>query len=240
MPKIAVQLVDDHDLLRAGLTLLIDHQQDMEVVGEAADAAGGARMARARQPAVVLLETGLPEGDGIQAIGRILEAAPRSKVLILSEHDDLGCLRRALDAGAAGYVTKRISVAELMIAIRAVARGQTYANVPLASSGCPVKTTSSGWTPARAKTRLESLSPRERAVLTLVAMGYTNKEIACRFDLSVKSVETYRYRLSEKLEATGRADLVRFAIEAGLLAGAGTESEQRGRHATGPGDLQPT
>jgi len=219
MPKIAVQLVDDQAVVRAGLKMLIDCQPDMEVVGEAAGAKGAILLARACQPTVTLIEIGLRDGDGIKAIGGILEAAPRCRVLVLSTYDDPAHLRQALEGGAAGYVAKRATDAEVMTAIRAVAGGQTYANVSLAETGAPESLDSSPGTPGPVKAQLESLSPREREALTFLVLGYTNKEIAARFNLSVKSVETYRRRVSEKLGAAGRADLVRFAIEAGLLPG---------------------
>ncbi len=221
MRKIAVQLVDDQAVFRAGLKMLINAQRDMEVVGEAADAAGAVLVARTRQPTVVLLEIGLPEDNGAEAIERVLEAAPRSRVLILSMYDDPAHLRRALERGAAGYVAKRATDTEVMTAIRTVARGQTYTNVSLSISPAHQRTSSSPRIPASVKARLDLLSAREKDVLRFLTLGYTNKEVACRFDLAVKSVETYRYRMSKKLGATGRKDLVRFAIEAGLVAGAG-------------------
>jgi len=220
MPKIGLQLVDGHAVFRAGMKALIDRQPDMEVVGEAGNAAAAVILARTCRPAVVLLELGLPDDDGIEVIGQIRDAAPRSKVLILSMYDDPFHLRRALESGAAGYVAKRVTDTEVMLAIRAIAAGQTYANVSLTVSRNPDKLGLSPWRPELVKTRLESLSPRERDALTLLTLGYTNKEIAIRLNLSVKSVETYRRRVSEKLGAAGRADLVRFAIKAGLLDGA--------------------
>ena len=200
--------------------MLINAQQDMEVVGEAADASGAVRVARNRQPTVVLLEVGLPEDNGAEAIGRILEAAPRARVLILSMYDDLVRMRRALERGAAGYVAKRATDTEVMRAIRTVARGQTYTKVSLSMSPAHGRTSSSPRIPASGKARLDLLSAREKDVLRFLALGYTNKETACRLDVAVKSVETYRYRMSKKLGAAGRKDLVRFAIDAGLVADA--------------------
>ena len=220
-PKIAVQLVDHHAILRAGLKALINSQRDMEVIGEAGDAAGAVLLARRLCPTVVLLEISLPDADGIGAIGSILEAAPRSKVLVLSTYDDPAHFRQALERGAAGYVAKRVTEIELMTAIRAIANGKTYANVSLLESRNPESPGLTPWIPDQVKARLDSLSQRERHVLTVLALGFTNKEIACRFNLSVKSVETYRHRVSKKLGATGRADLVHFAIQSGLFTGVG-------------------
>jgi len=247
MRKIGVQLVDGHAVFRAGMKALISRQPDMEVVGEAGDAAGAVIMARTCCPAVVLLEIGLPDSDGTEVIAKILEAAPRAKVLILSMHDDPFHLRRALVSGAAGYVAKRVTDTEVMIAIRAIAGGQAYANVSLTARRDPEKLGLSAWNPEVVKTRLDSLSPREKDALALLTLGYTNKEIASRLNLSVKSVETYRRRVSGKLGAAGRADLVRFAIKAGLFDstlekrpetdsnrdGAGQTPSARGRANTG-------
>jgi DNA-binding NarL/FixJ family response regulator len=220
MRKIAVQLVDDQPVFREGLRVLTNTQKDMEVVGEAADVAGAMLVARTRQPTVLLLDVGLPEDNGTEAIGRILEAAPRSRVLILSMYDDPAHLRRALERGAAGYVAKRVTETEVMTAIRTVARRRACANVSLAVNPAKGKTQSPPRIPAFVKARLDLLSAREKDVLPLLAQGYTNKGIAWRFDLALKSVETYRYRMSRKLGAAGRKDLVRFAIEAGLFADA--------------------
>jgi DNA-binding NarL/FixJ family response regulator len=220
MRKIAVQLVDDQAVVRAGLKMLINAQQDMEVVGEAADASGAVRVARNRQPAVVLFEVGFPENNGAEVIGRILDAAPHARVLILSMYDDPVHMRRALERGAAGYVAKRATDTEVMTAIRTVARGQTYTQVSLSMSPAHGSTSYSPRIPASVKARLDSLSAREKDVLRFLALGYTSKETACRLDLAVKSVETYRYRMSKKLGAGGRKDLVRFAIDAELVTDA--------------------
>jgi len=218
--KITVQLVDDQAVFRAGLKMLINAQRDMDVVGEAANVPGAVRVARTRQPAVVLLEVGFPEDNGAEAIGRILEAAPRARVLILSMYDDPVHMRRALECGAAGYVAKRATETQVMSAIRTVARGETYARVSLSMSPADGRTSSSPQIPTSMKARLDLLSAREKDVLRFLVLGYTNKEVASRLDLAVKSVETYRYRLSKKLGAAGRKDLVRFALDAGLVADA--------------------
>jgi DNA-binding NarL/FixJ family response regulator len=216
MRKIAIQLFDEHAVLRDGLRSLIGCQPDMEVTAEADDAATAVTEARTRRPSVVVMEIGPPEGDGIEAIGKIVEAAPDTRVLVLSMHRDAAHVRNALRGGASGYVAKRVSGSEVIDAIRAVANGNAPANVPRNPNPAPEKPVPFDRSPG-VEARLKALSPRERDVLRLLLLGYTNKEIATRFNLSVKSVETYRRRVSAKLGASGRADLVRFGIEAGLL-----------------------
>ena len=218
MSKIRVQVVDDHAVLRAGLRVLINGQRDMEVAGEAGDAAGAVSLARRCPADVVLLDITMPGGSGLEVIGKILDAAPSLRVLILTIHDDQTYLRSALACGACGYLVKRSTDSELMNAIRTVARGRSYIDVSLGGRG--LRTVVSQ-TPARrpeaATHPLELLSQREREVLSLLAAGHTNQETADRLALSVKSVETYRRRLSEKLGITNRAGMVRFALEVGLL-----------------------
>lgn len=227
MRKIAVQLFDEHAVLRDGLRSLIGAQPDMEVTGEAADAATAVAEARTRRPAVVVMEIGPPEGDGIETIARIVESSPDTRVLVLSMHPGAAHMRNALRGGAAGYVAKRVRGSEVIDAIRAVANG----NAPANASRKPDPALEKAVPFSRAvgvEGRLKSLSPREKAALSLLLLGYTNKEIAARLSLSVKSVETYRHRVSVKLGAAGRADLVRFGIEAGLLEfRTNLEGEQR-------------
>jgi two-component system, NarL family, response regulator NreC len=216
MKKIRVALIDDHAVVRAGVRMLIDYQADMEVVAEAPNAGQGVNVTREFQPDVVLLDIGLPGCSGLDAIAPILAASPKSRILILSTHDNQAYLRLALAAGASGYVAKEASASELTVAIRTVAAGRSYVNVSLAGNQT-LKTLlekrgEQGTSP------LDTLSEREKQVLVLVASGHTNKEAANELGLSVKSIETYRRRVSEKLGLSSRADMVRFALQSGLIA----------------------
>ena len=223
MKNTSVLIVDDHAVLRSGLQLLINSQPDMKVVAEAGDAAQAVRVAREHQADVVVLDVGLPGGSGILAIGKIHEASPKSRALILSMHDDPGSLRAALECGAAGYVAKRATDSELINAIRTVSEGRAYVSVSLV--GNPGLQDLLSKRPARnpsaAADPLALLSQREKQVLTLLAWGHTNQEAADQLGVSVKSIETYRRRLFEKLGFSGRAELVRFALGIGLI---GSES----------------
>jgi DNA-binding NarL/FixJ family response regulator len=207
--KIRILLADDHAVLRAGLRALIHSQPGMEVVAEAADGLEAIRDAGETLPDLALLDLSMPGMSGIAAIDQVRKASPGTRVLVLTVHDDAAYARAALDAGAAGYVTKDMEGPELLAAIRAVARGRTFVAHALAADP-----SGDGAAGERAAARL---SERERQVLELVARGHTNREVAQRLALSIKTVETYRARLSDKLGLRTRAELVRFAAETGLL-----------------------
>ncbi len=217
--KIRVQLIDDHSVVRAGVRMLVEYQADMQVVAEAASALEAVRQASELLPEVIVLDIGLPGCSGLDAIPLLREASPKSRILILSTHDDQAYLRLALAAGAAGYVAKQATAAELTQAIRTVAAGRSYVNVSLAGGQ------DLGTVPGRrsrpGKSPVDGLSKRERQVLALLAAGHTNQATADELALSVKTVETYRSRLMEKLGVSRRADLVRIALECGLIARAG-------------------
>jgi DNA-binding NarL/FixJ family response regulator len=217
MAKIRILLADDHAVLRAGLRLLIDSQPDLAVIGEAATAPEAVTMAAGTRPDVVLLDITMPGESGMQAIGRIRQESRRTRVLVLTMHDDPAYARAALAAGGSGLIVKDAQSAELLAAIRAVHRGRTLVDLPdpgigdQPATGAPPPPARPDHVPGR------SLSRRERQVLQLVAQGYTNQQVAGRLTLSTKTVEGYRARLGEKLGLRGRADLVRFALETGLL-----------------------
>lgn len=215
MAKIRVLLADDHAVLRAGLKLLLTAQPDMEVVGEAAD--GGEAMAKARalRPNVILMDLTMPGIGGSEATGRIKDESPGIKVLVLTMHDDPSYLRQLLQAGASGYVLKKSADVDLLSAIRAAHRGEVFLDPSLAGSLVDEVIRPAG--PRRPRDAYRTLSDRECDVLKWVARGHTNQEIAEKLFLSVKTIETYRARLAEKLGLRGRAELVRFAIERGLL-----------------------
>ncbi len=215
MHKTSVEIIDDHAVVRAGVRMLIDYQIDMQVVAEASNAFDGINLAHELAPEVVLLDIGLPRCSGLDAIAPLLQASPKSRVLMLTTHNSQAYLRLAISEGAAGFLVKNAEPTELTTAIRTVASGRSYISVQLSGKDAlkPVlKETAAFVNPP-----LDVLSTREKRVLTLVASGYTNQEVAQELGLGVKSIETYRFRLNEKLGFTKKTELVRFALESGLL-----------------------
>jgi two-component system, NarL family, response regulator NreC len=220
---IRVLIADDHAVLRAGLRLLLNASVDIDVVGEAADGLEVTRKTRELQPDVVLLDLSMPGPRSGNVIRAVLRASPATRVLILTMHDDAAYLRSALSAGATGFLVKRAADSELLSAVRAVHAGRTFVDLTRSVDG-----------PADPGARKElpspkTLSRREREVLRLLAQGNANQAIADRIHLSVKTVETYRSRLSEKLGLKGRAELYRFAAESGILDQESVEPARRGR-----------
>jgi two-component system response regulator NreC len=217
MERIRVVIADDHAVVRAGLRLLIEAQPDLEVVGEAADGAATLRAVRAATPDVVVLDFTMPDSRGTQTIEALARLHPSPRVLVLTMHDDRVYALAALAAGADGYVAKKAADIELLTAIRAVYHGRTV--VDLTRPGALVSGRDEGrairGTPPNALPR--PLSPQEAKVIRLLAEGHTYREVAVRLDVSVKTVETYRKRLTEKLGLKTRSDLFRFASESGLL-----------------------
>ena len=218
MKKIRILIADDHAVLRAGLRMLIDSQEDLEVIGEAADGAEAVEQAGVLQPDLVLMDITMPGGGGIPAIPAVLKACPKTRVLVLTMHDDATYLRATMEAGATGYLVKSAADTELLTAIRTVAAGRTFVDLPGFAQAAPdALTTGQRAEPAGPRDQPSPLSEREREVLALVAQGHTNHEVADRLRISIKTVETYRARLMEKLDLHSRADLVRYALEQGLL-----------------------
>ena len=215
MAGIRVLIVDDHALFRAGLRLLVEAQPDMTVVGEAGDGVAAVRAAAAAAPDVVTLDVTMPGGGGLAALEGLRRACPGARVLVLTMHDDVAYLRAALAAGGSGYVLKTAEEAELLAALRAVHRGHTFVDARLTQG--LVQSLLAPDAPDDAADPKGALSRREREVLTLLAEGHANRMVAERLFLSVKTVETYRTRIAEKLGLRTRADLVRYALEAGLL-----------------------
>jgi two-component system, NarL family, response regulator NreC len=213
MPPIRLLVADDHAVLRAGLHMLLDVQHDIVVAGEAGDGAEVLQKARELQPDVVLMDLTMPGPPSGDVIRQVLRACPKTRVLVLTMHDDPAYLASALAAGAAGYVVKKVADSELLSAIRAVHAGRTFVDLTQSLDTAPRAA------PAAAKAeRPKELSRREREVLRLLAQGYSNQQIATQIKVSVKTVETHRTRLSEKLGLKGRAELYRFAVESGILA----------------------
>jgi len=207
-----ILLADDHSFIREGLKGLIGKQSDMEVVGEANDGQEAVSKAAEYLPDIVVMDVTMPRMSGMQATKQIKKAHPRIKVLGLSMHEDTSYLRGLLEAGASGYVLKRSAPQELIQALRSVAEGNTYLDPAVAARAATVFISK---TPLRGEVAGAALSERENAVIRLVALGYTNREIAERIDLSVKTAETYRARAMEKLGFSTRADLVRHAAVLG-------------------------
>ena len=214
MARIRVLIADDHAVLRAGLKMLLDAQSDIQVVGEAADAKEAQEKAASSRPDVVLMDISMPGGGGLPATREIRRAHPSTQVLVLTMHDDESYLRQFLHAGAAGYVLKKAADTELVEAIRTVHRGDVFVYPTL------IKALVAGEL-ARCRTPKESdrgvLSDRECEVLKLTALGYSHQQIADRLFLSVKTVETYKARVMDKLNLRGRAELVRYVMAQGWL-----------------------
>lgn len=213
--QIRVLIADDHAILRAGLRMLVGSQQDMAVVAEAQNGDEAIRIAKETSPDVVILDITMPGRGGLHSIDAILKQNPDTRILLLTMHEEPAYLRTALAAGASGYVLKKSVDADLLSAIRAVHKGRTYVDAELASELIQHAVPESG----RTKTKVsEVLSERELQVLKLVAEGFSSREIAEQIFVSVKTVETYRGRFAEKLGLTSRADIVRYALETGLLS----------------------
>jgi len=219
MPRIRVLIADDHAVLRAGLKLLIGAQSDMEVVGEAGDGPATVRSAQVTAPHVVLLDLSMPGARSTQTIEQLVRVAPSVRVLVLTMHDDPAYLQVALVAGASGYIVKKAADVELLTAIRAVHHGRTFVDLtrPAEQAGGHELRRVSRDSPAGGQPR--PLSQREAEVLRLLAQGHTNQEAADHLAVSVRTIETHRKRLSDKLGLKTRAQLFRFAVEVGLLEG---------------------
>jgi len=200
--------------MREGLKALVNAQSDMNVIGEADNGRAALQKARELQPDIVVMDVSMPEMNGIQATMRLKCVCQKMKVLLLTAHDDTGYLRQLLEAGASGYLLKRVAAEELINAIRVVAAGGVYLDPTLAGK---VVRGYVGTPRLRGAPQNNKLSEREKEVLRLVAWGYTNKEIASYLNLSVKTVETHKGNLMEKLDLKSRVEMVRYALREGWL-----------------------
>jgi len=222
---IRIMIADDHAILRAGLRSLLNAQADMEVVAEAVNGEEAIEKAEINKPDVCLLDITMPRKSGIEAISDIRKLSPVTRILVLTMHDDHAYLRSVLAAGGAGYLVKKAADTELLMAIRTIHQGRSYIDVGLDDNQLQTVLVDEQKARSEAASRsLESLSDRERQVLELVALGFTHKEVGESLSLSVKTVETYRSRLAEKLGLRSRAELVRFALGLGLLDSTRTEN----------------
>ena len=208
---IKVLVVDDHAVVRSGIRLLLEAEEDIEVVGEAGTAEEAVRAARLEKPDVVLLDVVMPGKSGIEATPDIRAAAKSAAVLVLSMQDDPSYVREAFASGASGYVLKEAVDVEVVQAVREVAAGRKYVHPALGARLAAAEAEDA------AKSASDPLSEREREVLRLLALGHTNQEIAKMLYISVRTAETHRAHIMQKLRLSTRAELVRHALASGLL-----------------------
>jgi two-component system response regulator NreC len=208
---IRVVLVDDHAVVRSGLRHVLDSAEDIEVVGEAGDSQHAVFEARAKKPDVILMDVVMPGKSGIETIPDVLKDAPDAKVLILSMQDDPHYVREAFAAGASGYILKEAADTDLVTAVREVAGGGSYVHPTLGARMVSADAAE------RKRAEADPLSDRERDVLRLLALGNTNQEIADMLYISVRTAETHRAHIMQKLQLQTRAQLVRYALNQGLL-----------------------
>jgi DNA-binding NarL/FixJ family response regulator len=214
MPKespIRVLVVDDHAVVRSGIRLLLAREPDIEPVGEAGTGREAIFEARTHKPDVVLMDVVMPEQTGLEALPQLLHEHPDTKVLLLSMQDDPRYVREAFAAGASGYILKEAADAEVVTAIREVAKGGRYVNPELGARLVAADAA------AQRRAEADPLSDREREILRLLALGHTNQEIARQLYISVRTAETHRAHIMRKLNVSSRADLVRYAMANGLL-----------------------
>ncbi len=212
--RIRVLLADDHQLLRQAMRLMLEMQEQIEVIAEASDGREAVDLTDRLKPDVVLMDLAMPGLNGVEATSQIVKQNPRTKVLIVTGYVDDQRVLTALRAGAHGYVVKRSDINELLLAIQAVNLGNPYFSQSLAHGRSPVEYLLQ----ARGEGPADSLSPREREVLQLVAEGYTNQEIADRLVVSVKTVEAHKAHIMAKLKAQNRTDLIKYAIRQGIIS----------------------
>jgi len=207
--KTTVVIADDHTVVRQGLRMLIDADEALQVVAEAGTLADAERLTRAHRPSVLVLDLNLHGESGLDAIPRLRETCPDTAIVVLTMQDDPGFARQALQSGALGFVLKEAADEELLQAIHLAAGGENYLNPRLGARLAAQ--------PAQPSTPPDDLSDRETEVLRLIALGHTNTEIAEQIFLSTRTVETHRAHIQQKLRRTSRAELVRYALEHGLV-----------------------
>jgi two-component system response regulator NreC len=207
---ITVILADDHEIVRDGIRMVLESEEDIEVVAEAGDTASAARYVLGHKPTVLVLDLNMPGGSSLGAIPAIRESSPETSVVMLTMQSDEAFAREALGAGASGYVVKHAAASELVDAIRAVVAGQTYVNPQMGAKLAS--------TPAKSNSAPDGLTTREVEVLGLLADGLMNPEIAEKLVLSVRTVETHRANIQRKTDAKTRAELIAYARENGLVS----------------------
>ena len=211
MTTIRVLVVDDHSVVRSGLRRVLDAEPDIETVGEAPNAERAVFEAMEHKPDVVLMDVVMPGKSGIEGTPAVLQAVPETRVLVLSMQDDPRYVREAFEAGASGYVLKEAADTEVVAAVRAVAAGDRYVHPALGARLIAAEAEE------RRRAEADPLSDREREVLSLLALGHTNQEIAQKLFISVRTAETHRAHIMQKLRLSSRAELVRHALAEGLL-----------------------
>jgi two-component system, NarL family, response regulator NreC len=206
-PTISVVLADDHAVVRSALRLMLEREPDIEVVAEAGDAESAERYVNGHRPKVLILDINMPGGSGLAAVPAIREQSPDTQIVVLTMQDETAFARQALQAGVLGYILKEAASEELVKAVRMAAEGRTYLQPEL---GARLAAEPDKETP-------DDLSERELEVLRLIALGHTNNEIAEQLYLSVRTVESHRAHIQQKLAMTTRSELVRYAIDRGLI-----------------------
>jgi two-component system, NarL family, response regulator NreC len=209
--SVRILIVDDHAVVRSGLRLLLRAEEGLEPVGEAATAREAVFEARELKPDVILMDVVMPDGNGLDVIPTLLRERPETKVLMLSMQDDPQYVRQAFAAGASGYVLKEAADTEVVAAVREVARGGRYVHPKLGARLVAAETDE------LRRAEEDPLSDREREALRLLALGHTNQEIAKQLYISVRTAETHRAHIMQKLRLSSRAELVRYALAQGLL-----------------------
>ncbi len=207
---IRVLLAEDHETVREGLKLLVNSQPDMTVVAEAADGRSAIEQARALKPDAIVIDLNMPSMNGLVATRVLRDTLPSSAVVVLTRHNDRAYVRDMLEAGAGGYVLKQSPSAELLQAIRAVVTGRQYVDPALRDEAAPLAASGR-------RLGLPSVSEREREVLRHMALGHSNKEIAGKLDITVKTVEVHKANAMRKLTLSGRSDVIRYALLHGWL-----------------------
>lgn len=204
--EVSIVLADDHAVVRSALRMLLEAEPGFEVVAEAGDTDGALRYARGHKPSVLILDLNMPGAPSLERIPAIKEASPETEIVILTMQEDPAFAREAMRAGVLGYILKEAADAELVKAVRLAAQGKTYLQPALGARLA-----------AEPVDGEDELSEREREVLRLIALGHTNAEIAEQLYLSVRTVESHRAHIQQKLQRTKRSELVRYALEHGLL-----------------------
>ncbi len=214
-PTIGVVIADDHAVVREGVKLILSREPDIEILGEAGNGLEALEAIKETRPHVVIMDISMPEMGGIEATQRAKEAWPEVNILALTMHEDENYVFQLLKAGASGYVLKRAAAQDLVTAIRSAARGEAFLYPTVAKSVVAdyLRRIAEGGD----RSRYDGLTPREREILTLIAEGLSNQEMAERLYISIKTVQTHRAHIMEKLNLHNRTELVRYAIRKGLI-----------------------
>jgi DNA-binding NarL/FixJ family response regulator len=210
-----LMLVDDHEVVRRGMAALLEGNAGWQIVGEAGDGRSAVALALEARPDVVVMDVGMPELNGFEATRQILKVLPQTEVLILTMHDGEQLVREVIEAGARGYVLKSDAGRQLVAAVHSLGRHQPYFTSAIAARVYAEARQS----PRRGRPPAIGLTPREREVLQLLAEGHNNREVADRLGRSVKTIETHRARLMRKVRVGSLAELVRYAVREGIVAG---------------------